>query len=102
MTENVQPAEVPLSQGRVAPLDPDDHARLSRFRWCYRPERGGAQGYAVRHVKEGGRAGLSYMHREVARPAEGLHVIFLNHDRLDCRKANLKAVSKDDALRHHR
>jgi hypothetical protein len=29
-------------------------------------------------------------------------VIFLNHDRLDCRKANLRVVTKEEAHRHHR
>ena len=28
--------------------------------------------------------------------------IFLNHDRLDCRRANLKVVTKQEARQHHR
>jgi hypothetical protein len=33
---------------------------------------------------------------------EGFETIFLNHDRLDCRRENLKVVSKEEARRHHR
>jgi hypothetical protein len=35
-------------------------------------------------------------------PPPGQEVIFLNHDRLDCRRENLKVVSKEEARRHHR
>jgi hypothetical protein len=36
-------------------------------------------------------------------PAELRHeTIFLNHDRLDCRRENLKVVTKEEARRHHR
>jgi hypothetical protein len=35
-------------------------------------------------------------------PGPGQEVIFLNHDRLDCRRENLRVVSKEDARRHHR
>jgi hypothetical protein len=36
------------------------------------------------------------------RPPEGHEVIFLNHDRLDCRRENLKVVTRENARRHHR
>jgi hypothetical protein len=35
-------------------------------------------------------------------PGPGQEVIFLNHDRLDSRRENLRVVSKEDARRHHR
>jgi hypothetical protein len=35
-------------------------------------------------------------------PPFGREVIFLNHDRLDCRRVNLKVVTKEEACRHHR
>ena len=94
---------IPLSQGQFAIVDDADHALLAGFRWAYRAERDGRQGYAVRHVKVGGKDRLSYLHREIAGPVPpGHEVIFLNHDRLDCRRENLKVVSKEEARRHHR
>lgn len=93
---------IPLSQGQAALVDDADYPQLSAFRWCYRPERDGRQGYAVRHVKVDGKDRLSYLHREVLPAPPGLETIFLNHDRLDCRRANLKVVTKEEARRHHR
>jgi hypothetical protein len=94
--------EIPLSQGQFALVDDQDFPLLSDFRWCYRAERDGRQGYAVRHVKVGGKDRLSYLHREVLPAPVGHETIFLNHDRLDCRRANLKVVTKEEARRHHR
>jgi hypothetical protein len=93
---------IPLSQGQLALFDDSDYFLLSEFKWCYRPERDGHQGYAVRHPKVDGKDRLCYLHREVLPPPEGHEVIFLNHDRLDCRRANLKVVSKQEARQHHR
>ena len=93
---------IPLSQGKFALVDDQDYPLLSEFRWCYRAERNGKQGYAVRHSKTNGKDRLLYLHRLVMEPKEGQEVIFLNHDRLDCRRGNLRSVSKEEARRHHR
>jgi hypothetical protein len=94
--------QIPLTQDQLALVDDDDFAILSQFRWCYRAERDHKQGYAVRHRKIDGKDRLAYLHREIMAPAPGLEVIFLNHDRLDCRRANLRVVTKEEARRHHR
>ena len=93
---------IPLSQGQFALVDDEVFPLLSEFRWSYRAERDGRQGYAVRHHKVDGRDRLSYMHRQIMQPGPGQEVIFLNHDRLDCRRENLRVVSKEEARRHHR
>jgi hypothetical protein len=93
---------IPLSQGQVAVVDDADHPLLAGFRWPYRAERNGRQGYAVRHVKAGGKDWLSYLHREIMQPPPGHEVIFRNGDRLDCRRENLKVVTKEEAWQHHR
>jgi hypothetical protein len=94
--------EIPLSQGQVALVDDQDYLLLSEFRWYYRPEKGGKQGYAVRHKKTDGKDRLCYLHREILPAPEGNETIFLNHDRLDCRRANLRVVTQVEARRHHR
>ncbi len=93
---------IPLSQNQVALVDDQDYTLLSEHRWCYRPERDGKQGYAVRHTKVNGKDRLLYLHRQLMQPGEGQEVIFLNHDRLDCRRENLRVVSKQEARQHHR
>jgi hypothetical protein len=94
--------QIPLSQSQLAVVDDEDFALLNDFKWCYRGERG-AQGYAVRHHKIDGKDRLLYMHRQVVGSVpDGHEVIFLNHDRLDCRKANLRVVTKLEARQHHR
>lgn len=94
---------IQLNQGRSVILDDDDYALLSDHHWCYRGERGGSQGYAIRHVKlEKYKYRTQYLHREIMNPPPGMEVIFLNHDRLDCRRANLRVVTKEEARRHHR
>lgn len=95
--------QIQLSQNQVVLLDDEDFARFSQYHWCYRSERGGAQGYAIRHMKvDGGGYKTKYLHREIANPQPGHEVIFLNHDRLDCRRENLRVVTTEEARRHHR
>ena len=94
--------QIPLSQGKFALVDDADYPLLSEFRWCYRPERNGKQGYAVRHARTNGKDRLLYLHRQIMQPREGQEVIFLNYDRLDCRRENLRVVTKEEARRHHR
>ncbi len=93
---------IPLSQGKSALVDDDDHALLSEFKWCFRGERDRASGYAVRQVRVGARYRMRYLHRQLMNPPPGTEVIFLNHDTLDCRRANLRVATKQEARRHHR
>jgi hypothetical protein len=93
--------QIPLSQNQAVLLDGEDFDHVSPFHWCYRPERGGAQGYAIRHVKSGGTYRTEYLHRAIMRPPDGHEVIVLNGDKLDCRRQNLRGVAKKEARRHH-
>jgi hypothetical protein len=93
---------IPLSQGQGALVDDDAYPLLSDFRWSYRAERDGRQGYAVRHHKVNGKDRLLYLHRHLMQPGPGQEVVFLNHDSLDCRRENLRVVSKGEARQHHR
>ena len=94
--------EIQLSQGQIALVDDADYPLLSDFHWSYRAERDGKQGYAIRHQRADGKYKTVYLHRQIMQPPPGMEVIFLNHDRLDCRRENLKVVTKEEARRHHR
>ena len=91
-----------LPQRQIAILDDEDFQRLAHFHWTYRAERHGNQGYAMRRLKVDGKYKTRYLHRDIADPPVGMTVIFLNHDRLDCRKENLKVVTPQTASHHHR
>jgi hypothetical protein len=95
--------QIPLSQNQVAIVDDEDFDRLKDFRWFYRGERGGKQGYAIRHEKEGRRYKTQYLHREVVVPVPPGHkVIFRNRDKLDCRKENLRVTTAAEAQQYHK
>jgi hypothetical protein len=94
---------LPLYGGQTALVDQDDYDRLHAFKWYYRPERSGNQGCAMRHVRNAaGKVTTQYLSRDVMNPPPGMEIIFLNHDRLDCRKENLKVVDRAHAQRHKR
>ena len=93
---------IPLSQGQIALVDDDNFARVSQYHWCYRGERNSGQGYAIRHDKDGKKYRTVYLHREIMGPVPPEHeVIFRNGDRLDCRRENLRLVTKQEARQHH-
>lgn len=93
---------IPLSQGKVAIIDDEDFPLVSQFKWCFRADTDRSGGYALRHIKIDGKAKKMYLHRLLMEPEEGKEVIFLNHDKLDCRRENLKVVSHEEARQHHR
>jgi len=93
---------IPLSQGRYAIVDPDDHERLSKYKWyaCKRDR----TYYAIRGqwspiLKK--RLTIA-MHREVIDVPEGLFVDHINHNGSDNRKANLRPATPADNSRNAR
>ena len=94
--------QIQLSQGKFATVDDSDYPLLADYKWCYKSNRNGTQGYTVRHVKVDGHDQLCYLHRSLMKPGEEQEVIFSNHDRLDCRRENLLVVSHEEARQHHR
>jgi hypothetical protein len=94
---------ITLSQNQSAIVDDEDFDRLQGFRWFYRGERDGKQGYALRHRKEGKKTKSQYLHREIVGPVPPKHeVIFRNGDKLDCRKENLRIATIAEARQHHK
>lgn len=83
------PARLPLTQGRVALIDPDDAPYLVRHRWQYLDN--GRSGYAVRQVKtESGRKVTIYLHRFLLSARPGELVDHANGNGLDCQRHNLR------------
>jgi hypothetical protein len=78
--------EIPLTQGRVALIDPEDYDFLMQWKWCC------ITGYAARSTSgvDGAKRRTVLMHRVIANPPEGFFVDHINHDRLDNRRVNLR------------
>src|SRR4051794_14120491 len=94
--------EILLSQNKKALVDDAVYPLLSEFKWCYRGGTNNQPGYAVRNIKSDGKVRLLYLHHLVVPLEPGKEVIFLNHDRLDCRRENLLLATKEEARQHHR
>jgi len=95
--------EIVLSNGLVARVDPVDFAAFGGHTWSHKkPTKPGDSGYAVRGVRIDGKMKVRSLQREIMDPPPDLRVIFLNHDSLDCRRANLRVVDIATANRHNR
>lgn len=97
--------EVPLrardgSVRGVALIDDEDAERVSAHRWCL-----GSEGYALRGVRlSSGRMRMFALQRELVglRHGDPRVVDFENGDRLDCRRSNLRVVTRaQDAQNIH-
>lgn len=93
---------IPLSQGKYAIVDPEDHDRLSRYKWyvCMRDR----TYYAIRGqwspiLRK--RLTIS-MHREIIDVPEDLFADHINHNGWDNRKANLRPATAADNARNAR
>jgi hypothetical protein len=84
--------EIQLSRGRVAVVDDEDFKDLSRWNWCWCPNR---KGYAVRrlHLREGRGRGTVAMAREIMKAPKGMMVDHKNGNTLDNRRDNLRLAT---------
>jgi len=78
---------------QYAIVDDEVFEYLSQWKWKTTPPKDGGHGYAVRNTRRGGKNGTLYMHRVVIGETGGLPVDHINHDSLDNRRANLRAVT---------
>jgi hypothetical protein len=84
--------EIPLTQNRVALVDPEDFDKLAGFHWHFHN-----QGYAARRVPKSeqvGKCHLRLMHREILGAGPGVQVDHVNGDKLDTRRCNLRLATR--------
>jgi len=81
-----------------ASVDPEVYSEVAQFRWFLHTE-----GYAQRTVPDPEkRRRTILMHREVLSPPQGTEIDHRNGDRLDNRRANLRAATKAENQRNSR
>lgn len=83
---------IPLTKGRVALVDDQDYAELSKYSWCV-----DSKGYVKRvEVGEDGRSHAVAMHRQVmgCTRGDGRQIDHANLNRLDNRRKNLRPCTR--------
>ena len=83
---------LPLTDGGYTRVNSHRYDELAQYEWFQ------CKGYACR--RDGDK--LVALHREIARPAEGLHVDHKNGDRLDNREVNLRVCTHAENMRNKR
>lgn len=95
--------EVPLTQGLVAKVSPEDLERVSQFKWYASFESRGTKFYAIRRIRVNGKQVKIRMHRFIMGLGTGFEdervVDHINHDSLDNRRENLEIISQDENMR---
>jgi len=93
--------KIPLTQGKFAIVDNEDHEWLSQWGWYY--SRTGKTGYAKRNVWLKGKRTQLFMHRLILDPAKDILTDHVNGNSLDNRRENLRECSrKENARNSHR
>jgi hypothetical protein len=98
--------EIPLTRGMVAVIDDEDYALVKPYRW--KAHRSNSGWYAAARVQipctipGQYKAIRVWMHRLIAQPPSTMLVDHRNHDTLDNRRANLRAVTRSQNQQNRR
>jgi len=92
---------IPLSQGKVALVDDEDHEWLSQWNWTYDQRNGYGYAYRQRSRKDK-RTGSVYMHQAILNPPNGMEGDHINGDGLDNRRRNLRVCTRAENMRNRR
>lgn len=77
-----------LSEGSIAVVDADSGPEITERTWSLN-----GQGYAVTTRRSGDESELVYLHREILKPPADRLVDYVNRNKLDNRRANLRVVT---------
>lgn len=91
---------IPLTQGQVAFVDPDDYKRIAAHKWCAQWNRKTNSFIAVRADNSSGKRSTLLMHRSVLDAPHGQFVDHISHDTLDNRRSNLRLCSNSQNSRN--
>jgi hypothetical protein len=95
MFKNIQ-----LTKGLSALVDDADHEKFNKFNWV--AHKSGKKFYAVRRTKINGKYKEIYLHREIMDAPPQMYIDHINGDSLDCRKENMRLVTKSQNAMNRR
>jgi hypothetical protein len=89
--------KIPLLHGLVAIVDDEDYERVMRYHWNINKTNDLANAYVKTKVpcaraKDG--FTTMYLHRFIMSPPLNMIVDHINHNRLDCRKSNMRITTQ--------
>jgi hypothetical protein len=87
-------AIIPLTKGFSVIVDDEDFEWLNQWKWQYVGK------YAARFVQTKKVRKIILMHRLLVDPPEGLEVDHINRNKLDNRRANLRAVNRSENMKN--
>jgi HNH endonuclease/AP2 domain len=86
--------EIPLTKGKVALVNDDDHEWLSRYKWYARHNPNG-NWYAVRRTSRRADHSFVWMHRAImGGPSQGFDIDHRNGNGLDNQRKNLRVATR--------
>ncbi len=92
--------EIELTQGKVALVDDEDYAELSKHKW--HAAKIGKRWYASRNVGKRPYRRQVYMHRQILNPPPGFECDHINGNGLDNRRCNLRVCTHSQNLQNQR
>ena len=78
---------IPLTKGKYALVDDEDYDRVMEYNWNI------CNNYAENN-------NMGYLHRFIMNPPYDMVVDHIDHDKLNCRKYNLRVCSQQDNLKN--
>lgn len=97
--------EIQLTKGKVAIVDDEDFALVSRWRWAYIPSyKNQGSGYAMRITRDAGsrKSRAVYMHRFIMNSKPGQETDHVDRNGLNNTRANLRLCSHGENTRNRR
>lgn len=94
---------IPLTRGKVALIDDEDYAEVSKHKWLAQYRKTRNIFYALRFIKNPTgkpRQKTLYLHRAIMQPHPKMQVDHINGDPLDNRRANLRVCTASQNRRN--